>query len=118
MTSSALSAYLEKQQNYVPRGRNVLIPFSRNILRISVISMKKNMLTVMAGSFDTARRVVEAVFGGEAPVTFQYDFIRIKRRRGKISSSTGEVISLADVLEVYPPEIVRYLFAGTSPYKH
>jgi lysyl-tRNA synthetase class 1 len=63
------------------------------------------------GSFDTAIKVVEEVFGGMAPVTFQYDFIRIKGRGGKISSSSGEVISLADVLEVYPPEIVRYLFA-------
>jgi lysyl-tRNA synthetase class 1 len=67
------------------------------------------------GSFDTAIKVVEEVFGGMAPVTFQYDFIRIKGRGGKISSSSGEVISLADVLEVYPPEIVRYLFAGTRP---
>lgn len=67
------------------------------------------------GSFDTARKVVEEVFGGEAPISFQYDFIRIKGRGGKISSSSGEVISLADVLEVYPPEIVRYLFAGTRP---
>jgi lysyl-tRNA synthetase, class I len=67
------------------------------------------------GSFDTARKVVEEAFDGEAPVTFQYDFIRIKGRGGKISSSTGEVISLADVLEIYPPEIVRYLFAGTRP---
>ena len=67
------------------------------------------------GSFDTAKKVVQEVFGGEAPVTFQYDFIRIKGRGGKISSSTGEVISLADVLEVYPPEIVRFLFAGTRP---
>jgi len=67
------------------------------------------------GSFDTARKVVEDIFEGAAPVTFQYDFIRIKGRGGKISSSSGEVISLADVLEVYPPEIVRYLFAGTRP---
>jgi len=67
------------------------------------------------GSFDTAKKVVQEVFGGEAPVTFQYDFIRIKGRGGKISSSSGEVISLADVLEVYPPEIIRYLFAGTRP---
>ena len=67
------------------------------------------------GSFDTARNVVSEIYGGEAPVTFQYDFIRIKGRGGKISSSGGEVISLADVLEVYQPEIVRYLFAGTRP---
>lgn len=66
------------------------------------------------GSFDTSRNVV-TVFGGEAPVTFQYDFIRIKGRGGKISSSSGEVISLKDVLEIYPPEIIRYLFVSTRP---
>jgi lysyl-tRNA synthetase class 1 len=66
------------------------------------------------GSFDTARLTVK-VFGGEAPVTFQYDFLSIKGRGGKISSSSGEVIGLDDVLEVYTPELTRYLFAGTRP---
>ncbi|MCF0238306.1 MAG: lysine--tRNA ligase, partial [Sphaerochaetaceae bacterium] len=51
------------------------------------------------GSFDTSKQVVE-LFGGHAPVSFQYDFISIKGRGGKISSSSGEVISLGDVLEV------------------
>ncbi len=67
------------------------------------------------GSFDTGRKIVKDVYGGEAPVTFQYDFIRIKGRGGKISSSSGEVIGLPEVLEVYQPEVVRYLFAGTRP---
>lgn len=67
------------------------------------------------GSFDTARHVAQEIYGHEPPVTFQYDFISIKGRGGKMSSSTGEVISLRDVLEVYQPEIVRYLFAGTRP---
>lgn len=67
------------------------------------------------GSFDTAEQVVRRVYGGEAPVTFQYDFISIKGRGGKISSSSGEVISLSEVLDVYQPEITRYLFAGTRP---
>jgi lysyl-tRNA synthetase class 1 len=67
------------------------------------------------GSFDTARHVVREVFDWEPPVTFQYDFISIKGRGGKMSSSSGEVISLRDVLEIYQPEVVRYLFAGTRP---
>jgi len=67
------------------------------------------------GSFDTAREIVQQVYGGEPPVTFQYDFVRIKGRGGKISSSSGEVVSLSDVLEIYQPEVVRYLFASTRP---
>lgn len=67
------------------------------------------------GSFDTARTIAKEVYGIDAPVSFKYDFISIKGRGGKISSSSGDVISLADVLEVYQPEVVRYLFAGTRP---
>ena len=67
------------------------------------------------GSFDTAEMVVDRIYNGQPPVTFQYDFIRIKGRGGKISSSSGEVVGLADVLEVYQPEVVRYMFAGTRP---
>lgn len=66
------------------------------------------------GSFDTSKDIVR-LFDGTPPVSFQYDFISIKGRGGKISSSSGEVVSLPDVLEVYTPEVTRYLFAGTRP---
>lgn len=67
------------------------------------------------GSFDTARLVADEVFHWPAPVSFRYDFIGIKGGAGKMSSSSGNVTTLRDVLSVYPPEIVRYLFAGTRP---
>ncbi len=67
------------------------------------------------GSFDTAKEIAKEIYNCEPPVSFQYDFISIKGRGGKISSSSGEVISLKDVLDVYQPEIVRYMFAGTRP---
>ena len=67
------------------------------------------------GSFDTAKITAKEVFGHEPPVTFQYDFVRVKGGSGKISSSSGEVVSLSDVLRFYQPEVVRYLFAGTRP---
>ena len=67
------------------------------------------------GSFDTAKEIVKQVFDSEPPVTFKYDFISIKGMGGKISSSLGNVLSVDDVLEVYQPELVRYLFAGTRP---
>jgi lysyl-tRNA synthetase class 1 len=67
------------------------------------------------GSFDTARHVCKDVYDWEAPVTFRYDFIGIKGSAGKMSSSSGKVINLEDLLRVYTPEIARYLFAGTRP---
>ncbi len=67
------------------------------------------------GSFDTAQEIVREVYGVDPPVTFKYDFISIKGMGGKISSSLGNVVSVEDVLSVYQPEVVRYLFAGTRP---
>jgi lysyl-tRNA synthetase class 1 len=67
------------------------------------------------GSFDTARLVSEKIYNWPAPVSFRYDFIGIKGTPGKMSSSKGKVVDLYDVLEVYQPELVRYLFAGTRP---
>ncbi|MDR1024359.1 MAG: lysine--tRNA ligase, partial [Treponema sp.] len=67
------------------------------------------------GSFDTARHVCKEVYGWDAPVTFRYDFIGIKGNPGKMSSSTGKLVDLPDLLRVYTPELVRYLFAGTRP---
>ena len=67
------------------------------------------------GSFDTAKRIVREVYAYDPPVTFKYDFITVKGTGGKISSSQGNVISLEDVLSVYQPEVVRYMFAGTRP---
>lgn len=67
------------------------------------------------GSFTTAQLTSEEVYGYPPPVTFQYDFVRIKGGVGKISSSSGEVIGLSDVLEVYEAEVLRYMFASTKP---
>jgi lysyl-tRNA synthetase class 1 len=67
------------------------------------------------GSFDTARHVSKDIYGWDAPVTFRYDFIGTKGVPGKMSSSSGNVIDLKDVLRVYTPELTRYLFAGTRP---
>jgi lysyl-tRNA synthetase class 1 len=67
------------------------------------------------GSFDTARHVCKDVYNWDAPVTFRYDFIGTKGLPGKMSSSSGNVITIGDVLAVYTPELARYLFAGRRP---
>ncbi len=66
------------------------------------------------GSVDTGREIQEKVYKTEPPVGFQYEWIGIKGK-GQFASSAGNVITLTEMLEIYEPEIVRYLFAGTRP---
>ena len=67
------------------------------------------------GSFDTAKHIVREIYGGEAPTYVGYDFVRIKGRAGKISSSSGEVVTVADCLEIYEPELLRWIFVSYRP---
>lgn len=64
------------------------------------------------GSFSTAKEIVKDVYGWKAPVYLQYDFVSIKGAGGKMSSSTGNIITVNDVLNVYEPEMVRWIFAS------
>jgi lysyl-tRNA synthetase class 1 len=64
------------------------------------------------GSFDTAKQIVKKVWNREPPMYLMYDFIRIKGKGGKISSSKGEVVTLDDMLQIYEAEMARYLFAS------
>lgn len=63
------------------------------------------------GSYDTAKLVSKKLYNWDAPVTMKYDFVKLKGVPGKMSSSKGKVISLVDALEVYQPEVLRYIFA-------
>jgi lysyl-tRNA synthetase class 1 len=67
------------------------------------------------GSYDTASRIVGPVYDGRAPEYVPYDFVRIKGRGGKISSSAGEAVTVADCLRVYEPEMLRWIFASQRP---
>ena len=64
------------------------------------------------GSYDTAKLISREIFNYEPPVYLQYDFVLTKGRKSKLSSSTGEVITVDDLLEIYQPEIVRWVFAS------
>ena len=67
------------------------------------------------GSYDTAKQIVGPVFGWVAPEYVPYDFVRIKGGGGKISSSAGGAVTVADCLEVYEPEMLRWIFASQRP---
>lgn len=69
------------------------------------------------GSFDTGKVLVKAIFGAEAPVPVPYDFVNRAGDTKKMSASKGTGVSAAEVVEVLPPEIVRYFMLRFAPDK-
>lgn len=67
------------------------------------------------GSYDTGAEIVREVWKREAPHYVQYDFVLAKGLGTKLSSSSGNLISISQALEVYEPEIVRWIFASRKP---
>ncbi len=67
------------------------------------------------GSYDTASEIVAAIYDFHAPEYVAYDFVRIKGRGGKISSSAGEAVTVADCLQIYEPDMLRWIFASVRP---
>lgn len=67
------------------------------------------------GSYDTGKQIVKDVWNYDAPDYIMYDFVNIKGQGGKMSKSKGNVTTIATCLEIYEPEILRFLFAGTRP---
>lgn len=62
------------------------------------------------GSVDTADLIVRQVFNHEPPIEPMYEFIYFKGQKEKMSSSKGNVITISDLLEVYEPEVIRYMY--------
>ena len=67
------------------------------------------------GSYDTGKVIVKDVYGWSAPQYVGYDFVTPKGQGGKFSSSKGGAITVADALEIYEPEVLRWLFASYRP---
>ena len=70
---------------------------------------------VAGGSYDTGGPIAREVYGYEPPVTFLYGDVGVKGGAGRISSSAGNAVTVEQMLAVYQPEVVRYLYAGTRP---
>jgi len=68
------------------------------------------------GSYDSGSRISREIFEEEPPFPIPYEWIRLKGQ-GDMSSSRGNVLSIARMLEVVPPEALRYLVIRARPNK-
>ncbi len=69
------------------------------------------------GSYDTGKRISREIYDYEPPYPIVYEWIMLKGK-GAMHSSTGLAISINDMLEIVPPEVLRYLIIRQRPEKH
>lgn len=67
------------------------------------------------GSYAVSKEISKQIFGYEAPSYVAYDFIGIKGANGKMASSTGNVLTLTDLLSVYDKNIILWFYAKNKP---
>jgi lysyl-tRNA synthetase class 1 len=90
-------------------------PARWRMLGVTVEPFGKDHAT-RGGSYDTGERIIREAFGGRPPYPIPYEWIRLKGR-GDMSSSKGNVLSIGQILEVAPPEALRYLVIRERPQK-
>jgi lysyl-tRNA synthetase class 1 len=67
------------------------------------------------GSFDVATVIEKQIFGIDAPIFQGYGWLGIRGLCDSMHSSSGMNITPSKVLEIFEPEIVRWLFAKYHP---
>lgn len=67
------------------------------------------------GAYDTSCEISRKVFDYPPVAYLPYDFVMIRGVTGKMSSSSGDLYTLSQLLEVYEPVMIRWLFAAQKP---
>lgn len=68
------------------------------------------------GSYDTAKHFVKEIFDYEVPHPAVYEWISLTGG-GDMSSSKGNVISIAEMVDVMPAEVLKYSVTRVKPAK-
>jgi lysyl-tRNA synthetase class 1 len=66
------------------------------------------------GSYDVASKIAKEIYEIEPPLFLGYGFVGVKGAY-KMSGSAGTGISPKDLLEIYEPELLRWLFVRVKP---
>ncbi len=86
-------------------------PVKWQAIGVTVEGAGKDHMT-KGGSHDLAKRVAEEVLGYKTPYAFAHEFFLVGGR--KMSSSKGTGVSVVELLEVLPPQLIRFLIAKTK----
>jgi lysyl-tRNA synthetase class 1 len=67
------------------------------------------------GSYTVGAEIMEKVFEKPAPVFVGYGFISIQGLKEKMSSSKGNALTPGELLEIYTPELLKWIYTRVHP---
>ena len=70
------------------------------------------------GSYDVGREIIGEVYGKQAPLFDVYEHIYLSGEKKKMSASLGNLVSMADFLQVVPPAVARYFVLRSKNSRH
>jgi lysyl-tRNA synthetase, class I len=91
-------------------------PARWKILQVTFEPCGKDHTTV-GGSRDISKKIVEEVFNYPHPGLLAYEFILLKGK-GAMHSSKGTALSSEEMLQMTPPEVLRFLLMKNQPERH
>lgn len=69
------------------------------------------------GSYDTGVGLMKSVFKDKPPLPVPYNFINRTGQTKKMSKSSGDTLAISDMLQILPPEVLRFFVLRYGPEK-
>ena len=91
-------------------------PARWKMLEITFEPCGKDLATV-GGARDTGAKIVEEIYKYPHPALLVYEFILLKGM-GAMHSSKGTALSSEEMLNMTPPEVLRFLLMKNQPERH
>ncbi|MHB8585624.1 MAG: lysine--tRNA ligase [Thermoplasmatota archaeon] len=91
-------------------------PARWSFLNVTFEAMGKDHAAA-GSSWDTGIEIVDKVYDHAPPLRTVYEFVQVKGV-GAMHSSAGTAVAATDMLQMTPPEVLRYLFMRPQPGKH
>ncbi|MCX8166770.1 MAG: lysine--tRNA ligase [Candidatus Micrarchaeota archaeon] len=101
--NNSSSGYI-KEHNYKITWR-LDWPARQHFLNVSIEGAGVDHMT-KGGSWDTAKLIHEKIFNSDPPVAYRYGFIMLEGK--KYSKSKGKGFTVKELLEIIPPQILKY----------
>lgn len=67
------------------------------------------------GSYDVSSTIAQKIFDYSAPTFVEYKFVGIQGSGSKMSGSKGNAVSPLELLDIYEPDLLNWLYARKSP---